>query len=159
MFLSTCQTIKGHYNELLRLSGQISIFGGVFFVFQSLLGIGKQKKLHKFVILFWKTSEPCTNIECWPIAGKSWRLLPATLIHLVRRLCKPSLIDMIGFQPKMKLCMLLVSRRLQVLQTVMTCPWSVQTCRWALSNQWDVWKMLSISTAGTLGIEGGTWLL
>ena len=34
-----------------RLSGQISIFGVVFFVSKSLLGIEKQKKLEKFAIL------------------------------------------------------------------------------------------------------------
>ena len=31
----------------LTLSGQTSIFGGVFFVFKSLLGIERQKKLEK----------------------------------------------------------------------------------------------------------------
>ena len=31
----------------LRLSGQTSIFGGVFFVFKSLLGIERQKKLNR----------------------------------------------------------------------------------------------------------------
>ena len=34
-----------------RLSGQISIFGGVFFVFKSPLGIERQKKLEKYAIL------------------------------------------------------------------------------------------------------------
>ena len=33
-----------------RLSGQIAIFGVVFFVSKSLLGIEEQKKLEKFVI-------------------------------------------------------------------------------------------------------------
>ena len=35
----------------LRLSGQNSIFGVVFFVSKSLLGIERQKKLEKFAIL------------------------------------------------------------------------------------------------------------
>ena len=34
-----------------RLSGQTSIFGVVFFVSKSLLGIERQKKLYKFAIL------------------------------------------------------------------------------------------------------------
>ena len=34
-----------------RLSGQTSIFAVVFFVFESLLGIERQKKLKKFTIL------------------------------------------------------------------------------------------------------------
>ena len=35
----------------LRLSGQTSVFGGVFFVFKSLLGIERQKKLKKMSFL------------------------------------------------------------------------------------------------------------
>ena len=46
----------------LRLSGQTSIFGGVFFVFKSLLGIERQKKLKK-IIFDPKASEPCQNID------------------------------------------------------------------------------------------------
>ena len=38
----------------MRLSGQTSIFGGVFFVFKSLLGIERQKKLKKISFLTWK---------------------------------------------------------------------------------------------------------
>ena len=34
-----------------RLSGQNSIFGGVFFVYKSLLRIERQEKLEKFAIL------------------------------------------------------------------------------------------------------------
>jgi len=34
-----------------RLSGQTSLFGGVFFVSKSLLGIERQKKLKKILIL------------------------------------------------------------------------------------------------------------
>ena len=38
-------------NMALRLSGQTSIFGVVFFVSKSLLGIEGQRKLEKFAIL------------------------------------------------------------------------------------------------------------
>ena len=38
-------------NMAPRLSGQTSIFGVVFFVSKSLLGIGGQKKLEKFAVL------------------------------------------------------------------------------------------------------------
>ena len=34
-----------------RLSGETSIFGAIFFVSKSLLGIERQKKLEKFAIL------------------------------------------------------------------------------------------------------------
>ena len=48
----------------LRLSGQTSIFGGVFFVFKSPLGIERQKKLKKKKFIFdWKAREPCQNID------------------------------------------------------------------------------------------------
>ena len=55
-----------------RLSGQTSIFGGVFFVFESLLGIEKQKKLKKFTIL---TRKPRNHVRIliyrtWPIATR-----------------------------------------------------------------------------------------
>ena len=46
--LAKCQraTIQNKYSNMDRsLSGQTSIFGGVFFVFKSLLGIERQKKL------------------------------------------------------------------------------------------------------------------
>ena len=45
------RSIYQYSNIAPRLSGQTSIFGVVFFVFKSLLGIGGQKKLAKFVIL------------------------------------------------------------------------------------------------------------
>ena len=52
-----------------RLSGQTSIFGVVFFVFESLLGIERQKKLKKFTIL---TQKPRSHVRIliyrtWPI--------------------------------------------------------------------------------------------
>ena len=52
----------------LRLSGQTSIFGGVFFVFKSLLGIEKQKKLLKKFIFDPKAWEPCQNIDISNVA-------------------------------------------------------------------------------------------
>ena len=52
-----------------RLSGQTSIFGVVFFVFKSPLGIERQKKLKKFTIL---TRKPRSHVRIliyrtWPI--------------------------------------------------------------------------------------------
>ena len=48
-----------------RLSGQTSIFGVVFFVSKSLLGIERQKKLSNFDP---KASEPCLNIDISNVA-------------------------------------------------------------------------------------------
>ena len=45
------RSIYQYSNMAPRLSGQTSIFGVVFFVSKSLLGIGGQKKLEKFAIL------------------------------------------------------------------------------------------------------------
>ena len=53
----------------LSLSGQTSIFGGVFFVFKSLLGIERQKKLQKKFIFDPKASEPCQNIDISNVAN------------------------------------------------------------------------------------------
>ena len=52
-----------------RLSGQTSIFGVVFFVFEFLLGIERQKKLKKITIL---TRKPRSHVRIliyrtWPI--------------------------------------------------------------------------------------------
>ena len=52
-----------------RLSGQTSIFGVVFFVSKSLLGIERQKKLEKIAIL---TRKPRSHVRIliyrtWPI--------------------------------------------------------------------------------------------
>ena len=54
-----------------RLSGQNSIFGVVFFVSKSLLGIERQKKLEKFAIL---TRKPRSHARIliyrtWPICN------------------------------------------------------------------------------------------
>ena len=45
------RSIYQYSNMAPRLSGQNSIFGVVFFVSKSLLGIERQKKLEKFAIL------------------------------------------------------------------------------------------------------------
>ena len=52
----------------LSLSEQTSIFGGVFFVVKSLLGIERQKKLLKKFIFDPKASEPCQNIDISNVA-------------------------------------------------------------------------------------------
>ena len=44
----------------LRLLGQTSISGVVFFVFESLMGIARQKKLKKFTIL---TPKPRSHVR------------------------------------------------------------------------------------------------
>ena len=46
-----------------RLSRQTSIFGVVFFVSKSLLGIEGQRKIEKFAIFTRNSSEPCSNID------------------------------------------------------------------------------------------------
>ena len=56
-------------NMAPRLSGQTSIFGVVFFVFKSLLGIERQNMLEKFAIL---TRKPRSHVRMliyrtWPI--------------------------------------------------------------------------------------------
>ena len=51
-----------------RLSGQNSIFGVVFFVSKSLLGIDGQKKLEKFANFDPKASEPCLNVDISNVA-------------------------------------------------------------------------------------------
>ena len=52
----------------LRLSGQTSVLDGVFFVFKSLLGIERQKKLEKKIVFNLKASEPCQNIDILNVA-------------------------------------------------------------------------------------------
>ena len=66
-----------------RLSGQTSIFGVVFFVSKSLLGIERQKKLKKFTIF---TREPRSHVRIliyrtWPI-GNGLRF---GMIYLLRQ--------------------------------------------------------------------------
>ena len=62
-------SIYQYSNMAPRLSGQTSIFGVVFFVSKSLLGIERQKKLEKFAIL---TRKPRSHVRIliyrmWPI--------------------------------------------------------------------------------------------
>ena len=52
------RSIYQYSNMAPRLSGQTSIFGVVFFVFESLLGTERQKKLKKNYNFDPKTSEP-----------------------------------------------------------------------------------------------------
>ena len=54
------RSIYQYSNMALRLSGQTSIFGVVFFVFKYPLGIERQKKLRKFTIL---TQKPQAMLE------------------------------------------------------------------------------------------------
>ena len=62
-----------------RLSGQNSIFGVVFFVSKSLLGIEGQKKLEKFAILTRKPRSRARILiyRTWPIgatfSGENWQ--------------------------------------------------------------------------------------
>ena len=63
------RSIYQYSNMAPRLSGQNSIFGVVFFVSKSLLGIERQKKLEKFAIL---TRKPRSHVRIliyrtWPI--------------------------------------------------------------------------------------------
>ena len=63
------RSIYQYSNIAPRLSGQTSIFGVVFFVSKSLLGIERQKKLEKFAIL---TRKPRIHARIliyrtWPI--------------------------------------------------------------------------------------------
>ena len=62
------RSIYQYSNMAPRLSGQTSIFGVVFFVFKSLLGIEGQKKLKKKIIFDLKASEPCENIDTSNVA-------------------------------------------------------------------------------------------
>ena len=62
------RSIYQYSNMAPRLSGQTSIFGVVFFVSKSLLGIERQKKLEKFAIL---TRKPRSHVRIliyrtWP---------------------------------------------------------------------------------------------
>ena len=66
------RSIYQYSNMAPRLSGQNSIFGVVFFVSKSLLGIEGQKKLEKFAIL---TRKPRSHARIliyrtWPIGKK-----------------------------------------------------------------------------------------
>ena len=59
LFLNRPRSIYQYSNMAPRLLGQTSIFGVVFFVFKSILGIERQKKLKKIYNFDPKASEPC----------------------------------------------------------------------------------------------------
>ena len=66
------RSIYQYSNMAPRLSGQTSIFGVVFFVSKSLLGIERQEKLEKFAIL---TRKPRSHVRIliyrtWSITQK-----------------------------------------------------------------------------------------
>ena len=71
------RSIYQYSNMAPRLSGQTSIFGVVFFVSKSLLGIERQKKLEKFAIL---TRKPRSHARIliyrtWQIPGQiDWNM-------------------------------------------------------------------------------------
>ena len=54
------RSIYQYSNMATRLSGQTSIFGVIFFVFKSLLGIERQKKLRKFTFF---TRKPRSHVR------------------------------------------------------------------------------------------------
>ena len=62
------RSIYQYSNVAPRLSGQISIFGVVFFVSKSLLGIEEQRKLEKFAILTLKSRSHARILiyRTWP---------------------------------------------------------------------------------------------
>ena len=64
------------------LSGQTSIFNGVFFVFKSLLGIERQKKLKKIIIFDPKAWEKCQNIDISNLAKHRVMFAHVTLFFL-----------------------------------------------------------------------------
>ena len=70
MSLNRPRSIYQYSNMAPRLSGQNSIFGVVFFVSKSLLGIERQKKLEKFAILTRKPRSHARILiyQTWPIA-------------------------------------------------------------------------------------------
>ena len=56
------------------------MFGGVFFVFKSLLGIERQKKLKKKFIFDPKDSEACQNIDISHVAKHRVMFVYATFL-------------------------------------------------------------------------------
>ena len=83
-----------------RLSGQTSIFGVVFFVTKSLLGIERQKKLEKCTIL---TRKPRSHVRIliyrtWPIVNLVWHNRSTTFESLpcLSRVARQSLSKLIA---------------------------------------------------------------
>ena len=73
------RSIYQYSNMAPRLSGQNSIFGVVFFVSESLLGIEGQKKLEKFAILTRKPRSRARILiyRTWPIEDGDRKILDA----------------------------------------------------------------------------------
>ena len=71
------RSIYQYSNMAPRLSGQTSIFGVVFFVSKSLLGIEGQRKLEKFAILIRKPRSHARILiyRTWPILQFDLRFL------------------------------------------------------------------------------------
>ena len=67
MLANRPRSIYQYSNMAPRFSGQTSIFGVVFFVSKSLLGIERQKKL-AICNFDPKASEPCLNIDISNVA-------------------------------------------------------------------------------------------
>ena len=80
--------IYQYSNMAQRLSDQTSIFGVVFFVSKSLLGIERQKKLEKFTIL---TRKPRSHAKIliyrtWPIRRLQLTSSPACWMTINKRI-------------------------------------------------------------------------
>ena len=71
------RSIYQYSNMAPRLSGQTSIFGVVFFVSKSLLGIERQKKLEKFAIL---TRKPRSHARI--LIYRTWPISTAEKLHI-----------------------------------------------------------------------------
>ena len=74
------RSIYEYFSMAPRLSGQTSIFGAVFFVSKSLLGIERQKKLEKICNFDPKASEPCLNTDISNVAY--WVVMSDEIIPL-----------------------------------------------------------------------------
>ena len=76
-FSNRPRSIHQYSNMAPRLSGQTSIFGVVFFVSKSRLGIEGQRKLEKFAILTRKTRSHARILiyRTWPIGNKTVKLI------------------------------------------------------------------------------------
>ena len=76
-FANRPRSIHQYSNMAPRLSGQTSIFGVVFFVSKSRLGIEGQRKLEKFAILTRRTRSHARILtyRTWPIGNKTVKLI------------------------------------------------------------------------------------
>ena len=103
-----------------RLSGQNSIFGVVFFVSKSLLGIETQKKLEKFAIL---TRKPRSHARIliyrtWPIKSKLAIGNRDSLALVFPRSASATCYDLLGvFIGSLKVCQLSFHRLVLIAPT------------------------------------------